>query len=211
MRMPLAAMDESEGTCLPEEPQDSVLVRRILEGEDVAFTQLMRRHKKWLYRFISRYVGHGDDAFDLLQETFVAAWAALERYDADRPFQAWLRQIALNKCRDWSRRTAVRSIVQRATSELAHLASRARWANPEAMIETGDALQRLDAAIASLPIHLREPLVLTVLENLSHRETAQLLGISEKAVETRVYRAKRQLSRLIGRPDLQTLTEDDEP
>ena len=70
------------------------------------------------------------------------------------------------------------------------------------------ALQQLDAAIVSLPVTLREPLILCVFENLSHRETAQLLGISEKAVETRLYRAKRELAARIDRTQLDSLHED---
>jgi RNA polymerase sigma-70 factor (ECF subfamily) len=63
----------------------------------------MRRHKGWLYQFIRRYVADRDDAYDVLQESFVSAWSALSRFDPERPFEAWLRRIALNKCRDRAR------------------------------------------------------------------------------------------------------------
>ena len=72
-------------------------------------------------------------------------------------------------------------------------------------------LRQLDAAIASLPVSLREPLILRVFENLSQRETAQLLGVSEKAVETRLYRAKRELATRIDRSQLNSLIEDVDP
>ena len=151
----------------PPPETDGVLAQRAVAGEDAAFAILMQRHKAALYRFIRRYVGHDDDAFDILQDSFVSAWTALKRFDPQRPFPVWLRQIALNKCRE-----------------------------------------QLDAAIVSLPVTLREPLILCVFENLSHRETAQLLGISEKAVETRLYRAKRELAARIDRTQLDSLHED---
>src|SRR5258707_6957326 len=73
----------------------------------------MRRHRGWLYQFIRRYVADRDDAYDVLQESFVTTWGALSRYDPERPFEAWLRRIALNKCRDRARRNAVRRTAMR--------------------------------------------------------------------------------------------------
>ena len=192
----------------PPPEADGVLARRAVAGEDAAFAVLMQRHKASLYRFIRRYVGHDDDAFDLLQDSFVSAWTALKRFDPQRPFAAWLRQIALNKCRDHARRRVLRAIVRYVSGEHDDAPAGARWANPEAALRGDETLQQLDAAIVSLPVTLREPLILCVFENLSHRETAQLLGVSEKAVETRLYRAKRELATRIDRNQLDFLHED---
>jgi RNA polymerase sigma-70 factor (ECF subfamily) len=68
------------------------------------------------------------------------------------------------------------------------------------------ALKRLDAAIGNLPRALKEPLVLTMLEGLSHKEAGELLGINAKAIETRVYRAKKQLAAVLDPSDLSDLT-----
>src|SRR5215813_2702816 len=87
---------------------DASLALAARQGDQPAFAALMRRHKQWLYRFVRRYVGDRDDAYDVVQESFVSAWGALSRYDPGRPFEAWLRRIALNKCRDRARRNAVR-------------------------------------------------------------------------------------------------------
>jgi RNA polymerase sigma factor (sigma-70 family) len=67
------------------------------------------------------------------------------------------------------------------------------------------ALKALDKAIAALPAALKEPLVLTVLEGLSQKEAGALLGISAKAVEVRVYRAKRQLAEMLDREAMDDL------
>lgn len=90
------------------EQDDAALVEEALAGEERSFSALMRRHKEDLYRFIRLYVGDRGEAYDLLQEAFVAAWRNLKRYDSGRPFRAWLRGIAMNKCRDWARRRKVR-------------------------------------------------------------------------------------------------------
>jgi len=72
------------------------------------------------------------------------------------------------------------------------------WRDPsplsdEALIER-ERLARLEQAIAQLPRNLKEPLLLTVLEGLSHKEAADALGLSAKSVETRVYRARKRLA-----------------
>ena len=186
-----------------DDPSDASLAVAARQGDQAAFAALMRRHKGWLYQFIRRYVRDRDDAYDLLQESFVSAWGALARFDPERPFEAWLRRIALNKCRDRARREAVR----RAALRLLGLGDNSEWdenATPPADViaRMDQAVRRLEGAIAQLPRNLKEPLVLTMLEGLSHREAGEMLGINAKAVETRVYRAKRQLAAMLDPEDL---------
>ena len=157
-------------------------------------------HKHWLYRFIRRYVGDADEAQDMLQESFVAAVLNLARYDIARPFDIWLRRIALNKCRDRARRLAVRRAIgleRRSAAAPEDIVDPA--APADASIETNEALRTLDQAIARLPAALKEPLVLTALEGLSQKEAGDILGLSAKAIEVRVYRAKRQLALQLDR------------
>lgn len=160
----------------------------------------MRQTRTALFRFVRRYVGDEQDAWDLLQDTYAAAWINIRRYDPTRPFEAWIRTIALNKCRDWSRRRFVRRLI-RGGVELS---------SPEAMsvpdgagsadegLEARDRLNRLNEAMSRLPPHLKAPLLLTAIEGRSQAETAGLLGVSTKTVETRVARARRKLSDALG-------------
>ncbi len=179
----------------PNESDDASLVALALQGDQRAFSALMRRHKEKLYRFIRAYVGDADEAYDLTQESFVAAWTALSRFDSKRPFHIWLRRIALNKCRDWDRRRAVRRFFFTARSLDAGVDVAAPNESPD---ETNERrLAALDAAIADLPASLKAPLVLTQLDGLSHKDAAILLGITQKAVETRIYRAKALLARAL--------------
>jgi len=185
---------------------DASLAVAARQGDQAAFAALMRRHKGWLYQFIRRYVADRDDAYDVLQESFVSAWGALSRFDPERPFEAWLRRIALNKCRDRARRDAVRRAALRlfgfgsgdiSVESVAPLA--------DSTVAADHALRRLDVAIGKLSRQLKEPLVLTMLEGLSHKEAGALLGINAKAVETRVYRAKRQLALMLNLEDLEDI------
>lgn len=156
----------------------------------------MRQTKTALFRFIRRYVGDDQDAWDLLQDTYAAAWINIGRYDPARPFEAWIRTIALNKCRDWSRRRFVRRLI-RGGVELSSpeaLAVPDGSVSADALIETGGRLSRLNEEMSRLPPHLKAPLLLTAIEGRSQGETALILGITIKAVETRVARARSKLS-----------------
>jgi RNA polymerase sigma factor CnrH len=181
---------------------DRELASSAIAGQAEAFSLLAARHKTWLYRFIRRYVGNEADALDVLQDTMVATWLALGRYKLDRPFEAWVRQIALNKCRDWSRRAVFRSVVGFLAGGPDDVPADALRSNPEMICLADEVLVCLDNAISSLPRSLREPFILIVFEGLSHRQTSQLLKISEKAVETRLYRARQRLSSAVARADL---------
>ncbi|MDZ4762639.1 MAG: RNA polymerase sigma factor [Alphaproteobacteria bacterium] len=174
---------------------DAVLAARAVKGDRSAFNHIVRRHQQPLYRFIRRYVGDADEAYDLLQETFVSAWLALGRYDSARPASTWLRRIALNKCRDWGRRRTVRRFFYGAAPlEAADVAS-------NASTESGSdeaAIARLDRAIALLPPQMKEPLLLTAFEGMSQEAAGKALGITAKAVETRVYRARKLLAEALA-------------
>jgi RNA polymerase sigma-70 factor (ECF subfamily) len=177
---------------------DAALAVRTLRGDDDAFARLMSRHKAWVYRFVRRYVGNHADAYDVLQETFFAAWRALSRYDTDRPFAFWLRRVALNKCRDRNRREIVRRLIGGGTSgtdgDSADSIDPAP--DPSMLAQSDQELGRLEAQIQKLPRSLKEPLLLTALEGLSQRQAGELLGVSAKAVETRVHRARARLLQL---------------
>lgn len=173
-------------------PTDEALAARARNGEQRAFDLLVGRLKGPLYRFIRRYVGNSEDAYDVLQDTFVSAWASLRRYDPSRPFHAWIRTIALNKCRDLGRRRTARRLLHELFARQPETASEeANWADEERHA-------RMDLAIAALPPKYKEPLLLTALEGLSHEQAAQQLGITSKAVEMRLYRARRLLAESLG-------------
>jgi RNA polymerase sigma factor (sigma-70 family) len=191
-----------------ETETDSDIVRRARAGDQRAFSLLMGRHKHWVYRFVRRYVGDADEAYDVVQDAFVSAMSNLHRYDSDRPFDAWLRRIALNKCRDRGRREAVRrafGLSRKGPEDTEAVADTAAGADQS--LASSLALKALHQAIAALPAALKEPLVLTVLEGLSQKEAGVLLGLSAKAVEVRVYRAKRHLAERLDREAMNDLLE----
>ena len=183
---------------------DQELASLAVAGQGQAFRELMRRHKDPVFRLIRNNVGDAETAVDLLQESFVSAFAAIHRYDSSRPFRFWLSRIAVNKCRDWARRRAVRSFFSFARPIDADEDFASDAPGPEREAESRAELARVEKAIAGLPHPLREVLTLRTIEEFNQTETAAILGISEKAVETRLYRARGQLKQLVSgtsRPD----------
>lgn len=170
---------------------DETLANLASLGNRAAFETIVRRHKASIFAFVRRYVGQADDANDVLQEAFLAAWLALNRYDPLRPFLPWLRTIALNKCRDYGRRQRVRRLLL-----LAKAAEPVEAASAEIQSEDmaeAERLNRLDAAIAALPPFYKEPFLLTSISGLSHQEAAELLKTTAKAIEMRIRRARTKL------------------
>jgi RNA polymerase sigma factor CnrH len=176
---------------------DEDLLRRAARGEREAFDEIVRRHKGTIYAFVRRYIGDGDDAYDVLQNTFVSAWLAIGKFDLERPLLPWLRTIALNKCRDFGRRATVRRLLL-----LAKKAEPAETVPGPDEDRGGDArLKRLDRAILTLPPFYREALLLTTISGLSHTEVAEILKTTAKAVEMRVRRARKQIGTQLGEAD----------
>ena len=177
---------------------DEALAVAAARGDRASFETLMKRHKEPLYRFVRRYVGQADDAYDILQDSFVSAWSSLGRYDAGRPFVPWLHRIALNKCRDFGRRQAVRRTLLRLVAMEPAVDPPPEPDIVDAEAQAAGRQQRLNRAIAELPARYKDPLLLTVMEGRSHDEVAKILGISGKAVEMRVYRARQRLREVLG-------------
>jgi RNA polymerase sigma-70 factor (ECF subfamily) len=164
-------------------------------GNRHAFEGLVRLQEAALYRFIRRYVGDADEAYDLLQEAFISAWLAMHRFDVRQSFGAWLRAIALNKCRDFGRRHAARrrwhALFATEPTVPGHSAIGNDHEEPSPP-ESARA-RRLDRAIADLPRFYKEPLLLTTVGGLTQSQAALLLKTTPKAIEMRIRRARKRL------------------
>ena len=93
---------------------DGELAALALGGQERAYREFLRRYRDPVYRLVRNTIRDSEEALDVTQESFVSAFAALKRYDRERPFKLWISRIAINKCRDWARRRAVRSFFTRA-------------------------------------------------------------------------------------------------
>lgn len=186
------------------ETTEGELAALTLVGCQAAFTEIMRRHRGQIFRIVQAHLGSADDALDVVQESFVAAFVHLHRYDGARPMRAWLTRIAINKARDFQRRAMVRRLLRggfaEAESQLLSMADDRPGVDQE--YDARVLLERVGVAISQLPRSLKEPLLLRTIEGLSQSETAITLRISEKAVETRVRRARIKLAEVLNIAEL---------
>jgi RNA polymerase sigma factor (sigma-70 family) len=181
---------------------DWPLVRALQQGDQNALTELIYKYEQRLFRFICRYIRDEEAARDLLQETFVRLYFNARKFKPRAKFSTWLHAIATNLCRDYSRSKQYRQARITFSSEAL---DRSETRIPSDVSMPGDALvsaerlAALEAAISELPHKLKTALILFALENRSQAECAELLGVSAKTVETRVYRARKILEKKIGR------------
>lgn len=179
------------------ETSDPALVSAAIAGHQAAYSALMDRHRDAVFRVARHHLGDESEALDIAQEAFIAAFAALGKYDPSRPFRTWLLRITLNKCRDWARRRAVRRLFRmaRPLDEAGDIPD--TDLDPEAAAISRREVARIGVAIAALPASLKDPLILCRIEGMSMAEAAAILALSEKAVETRIYRARQKLAELL--------------
>lgn len=179
---------------------DLALVQALTGGEDSALDEIMARYEEPVLHFVYRHVFNEADARELAQEVFVRAYFNIGKFQPKAKFSTWLYQIALNLCRDHakSRRARQSSLTESLTAREDAEEHRAHDVAVETRTPADEALARekldaLAAGMAALPHDLRTALVLTSLEDRSQQECAELLGVTPKAVETRVYRARKSL------------------
>jgi RNA polymerase sigma factor CnrH len=170
------------------------LIVRAQKGDRHAFAALMGAHKHDLYRFVRRRERDAEEAYDIVQEAFVSAWGAIAGVDPDRPFRAWLRTIALNKCRDRARRAKARRAVWNPCAPGEDLNMPDERPGPEEETADRNELAVLRKALEALPSHLREALMLTAVDGLSQAAASATLKCTIKALEYRVFRARELLA-----------------
>ena len=171
------------------EIDDRELVRRVLAGQTDDFRVLVDRHQQSIFRFASGFVGNREEAQDVTQETFLAAFANLSAYDSSRAaFSTWLFTIARNRCVNLLKQR--RPIVHNELDSIGDIAS----VDP---IVSQELSQLLDRALAALPVEQRSAFVLAEIEELPYDEIARIEQTSLGTVKSRIHRAKQRLQSLL--------------
>lgn len=176
------------------EPTDVELVKAYRNGDVHAFEELHRRYVASIYRLVRRKLGDALLAEDIAQETFMKALRQMDRVDDSFNFGGWVHTVARNLCFDELRR---RQRDLRAdsgddddTDLLAGLPSTAKSFDPVLVQESNEVRRQVWAVAQRLPEKYRLVLTLRELQDLSYRQIARSLKMSESAVETLLYRAR---------------------
>jgi len=164
-------------------------------GDQRAFSRLVEEHYARVWRFLMKWVGNRDDAEDLAQETFLAAWRGLSAFKGAAQFSTWLIGIALNLARNHSNRLPAKNREVELPDE-EHLENLLAPApDPHDLLVQKSTMAVPDRAIARLPREMREAIVLVRLEELSLEEAAAVLNVPVGTVKSRLSRAKEKLLR----------------
>jgi RNA polymerase sigma-70 factor (ECF subfamily) len=182
---------------------DEDLVREAQAGESTAFDELVRRYTNVVYRILFKILRHEEDTQDALQDTFVSAYRALPRFRQDAKFSTWIYRIATNAAlmKARSRKTNLVSLDHPSDdSEAKTVWELPDWsATPDEEILSVETRHVMEEAIQSLPAEQRAAFVLHDVQNLSSAETAEAMGITVSAVNSRLHRARVFLRDRIGR------------
>lgn len=175
-----------------EATTDEDLVKAALSGDDDAFAELVRRHKRRVFGIAARYAGSRHELEDVSQEVFIKVYKNLGRYRGDAPFVHWISKIAVNACYDLLRKRR-REVEEAPIEEIESL--------PDAAISEDKASEEAWALLRDAMSRLRpdERLVITLLELEERpvREIALLTGWSESKVKVRAFRARKELKRIL--------------
>ena len=191
-----------------ERSQDwTQLARRCMDGDSGAWAEMVRTHQKRVYGLCYRFTGNAADAEDLTQDVFLKIYSNLGSFDAARgSFPVWITTMTRNLLVDNFRRTRN----QRATDSLdegwdhaEELRPADRLASsgptPHESAARNELARMVQGALARVSVELREAVVLRDLQDLDYKEIAQVLGIPEGTVKSRISRGRAELARLLER------------
>lgn len=184
------------------QPTDEQLIAAYRTGETGALRTLIERYHVNLMRFLTRLVGDKHGAEDVFQETFLQIHVSAHTFDTTRRFKPWLFTIAANKGRDYLRKKARRQALDLS----APVAGSSGWGGssdapsyvdlmevdvpqPDQALKGQETQQQVQHAINSLPLPLREILLLAYFQRLSYNQIAEELGIPLGTVKSRLHAA----------------------
>jgi RNA polymerase sigma-70 factor (ECF subfamily) len=169
------------------EDPDGPLVKRAQKGDRWAFEQLVERHQHRLFTLAARLLGSPDDAADAVQEAFIRAWLGLSSFRHGARFSTWLYRICLNAVHD-----------QRTKRPTAPLDDVAEPVDPRDEFVAYELSAALQQALAALEEEYRSAVILYDVLGCSYAEIAELTGVAEGTVKSRIFRGRTRLAELLG-------------
>jgi RNA polymerase sigma-70 factor (ECF subfamily) len=195
------------GEVRPLEVDWSQTVQRCMDGDSGAWAELVRTHHRRVYGLCYRFTGSPADAEDLTQDVFLKIYSNLASFDTTRgSLQVWITTMTRNLLVDNFRRTKN----QRATGSLDDGWDQteelkpidrlvAQAPSPHEMAARKELEKMVQAALAHVSVELREAVILRDLQDMDYKEIAQVLGIPEGTVKSRISRGRAELARLLER------------
>jgi RNA polymerase sigma-70 factor (ECF subfamily) len=169
---------------------EKTLIARSRNGDWEAFGTLIQNNQRMIHSLAYRMSGSQADAEDLAQETFVAAYRGLPTYRGDARFSSWLYRIAINQCIRWRKTERRRGVTDR------------DWmAADVGSVSHDNHGERVQEALNLLPAKQRAAVVLTLFDDMTHAQAAQILGCAETTLSWRLFAARRRLAVILKKGD----------
>jgi RNA polymerase sigma-70 factor (ECF subfamily) len=173
--------------------QEQTWVAQAMAGDRAAFSSLVEAYHRPVFNLAYRMLGNSVEAEDAAQESFIRAYTRLDTYDPSRRFSSWMLSIASHYCIDVLRR---RRMTLLSIEELPPMldVSMPRSAHPEQVVARSQDADQVQQMLGTLPEHYRTPVILRYWYDMSYREIAETMGVTESTVKTRLHRARAKLA-----------------
>jgi RNA polymerase sigma-70 factor (ECF subfamily) len=180
---------------------DEQIVERALTGDPEAFGEIVSRWERRVFSLAYGMLGREEDARDATQETFLAAFRNLRAFRGDAKVSSWLHRIAINQCITRQRRAKVRKESALDDEEEKHAGTFATPVemSPARVVEGQQHIEAVRRAVGSLPVELRQVVVMKEFEELNFREIEDNLDLPLSTVKSRMYTALKQLQMRLQR------------
>ena len=177
----------------PDQADDAALVRRARLGDRAAANDLVHRHLPRAFSVAYSILGNHEDSEDVVQDAFVAALNALDRFDPARPFEPWLYRIVANRALTGRKRRQ-----RRQTEELHEESAGSSLDNPADDAERLELRERLNTAVGALPEQQRRIVQLADVDGLTSSEIGEMLEMPAGTVRFHLHSARRALRRTLA-------------
>lgn len=182
----------------PLSPLDA-LIERCLAGDQVAWEEIVRLHRRKVFNIAYKFVGKHDLAEDLTQDIFLKLYRSLDTFDRRANFQTWLISVSRNLCIDHYRSVRKERETINRDVDASTLMPVSRDRSAYAQLELRDRVQLLRAALDMLPPTLRTAVLMRDIQELTYQEIADRLNVPEGTVKSRINRGRTELARQIQR------------
>ena len=187
--------------------EEQLLVDRCRQGDRDSFARLMRLHEKQIYNFTYRMLGSEEEAEDLTQDIFIAAFLGIRRFRGEAKFSTWLYRIALNQTRNRIKYLSRRNFFAKQSSR-AKSREVAPWENPDFLADgapspeqwtmTKNLAAQVQECLDQMPPEARQILVLRDVQGFSYEELSEMLSLNLGTVKSRLHRARATLQHFLA-------------
>ena len=187
--------------------EEQLLVDRCRQGDRESFAQLMRLHERQIFNFTYRMLGDEEEAEDLTQDIFVAAFKGIRKFRGEAKFSTWLYRIALNQTRNRIKYLSRRDFFAKQNRRAQHR-EESPWENPELLPDsaptpeqwtlTKSMAAQVQECLNQIPPQARQILVLRDVQGFSYEELSEMLSLNPGTVKSRLHRARSALQQRLA-------------